>query len=148
MKVTMKANFSKAITDVNAWSQRKIQRIEDVVNESAINVQTGAKKRCAVDTGRLRSSIAILMSLEQRKLGGYRVQVGTKVQYAAYVEFGTGVFAEHPTIPGRKTPWRYKTRGGTFVYTKGSKAQPFLHPAAEEERPNYFAAMRGVLNER
>lgn len=147
MKVTMKADFSKAIGDINQWKQRKIQRIEDVVNESSINVQSGAKQRCKVDTGRLRSSITILMSLEQRKLGGYRVQVGTKVNYAAYVEFGTGVFAEHPTIPGRKTPWTYKNRKGQFIRTKGSKAQPFLQPAAEEERPQFFSAMRGVLRE-
>lgn len=135
------------MADVNAWSQQKLQRIEDTVNEAAINVQAGAKKRCAVDSGRLRSSITILMSLEQRKAGGYTVKVGTKVNYAPYIEFGTGVFSEHPTIPGRNTPWKYRKRNGQFYYTKGSKAQPFLNPAAEEERPRYIASMRGVLSE-
>lgn len=143
MRVSMNADFNKATADVNAWSQHKMQRIKDVVNETSINVQNGAKRRCPVDKGRLRSSIAI----EPVSGPGYAVRVGTKVKYAPYVEFGTGIFSEHPTIQGRQTPWVYPKRGGGFVYTKGQKAQPFLHPAAEEERPNYIAAMRGALNE-
>lgn len=144
MRVTLNTDFKQATADVNTWSQKKLQRIKDVVNETAINVQTGAKSNCAVDTGRLRSSIVI----EPADAPGYAVRVGTKVQYAPYVEFGTGIFAEHPTIPGRQTPWVYPRRDGSFVYTKGQKAQPFLNPAAEAERPKYLAAMRGVLNER
>lgn len=139
----MSADFTKATADVNAWSQNKVQRIKDVVNETALNVQSGAKRRCPVDKGRLRSSIAI----EPANGPGYAVRVGTKVSYAPYVEFGTGIFSEHPTIQGRQTPWVYPKRGGEFVFTRGQKAQPFLNPAAEEERPKYIAAMRGVLSE-
>lgn len=143
MRVNVRADFSRAAGDVQAWSQRKLQRIQDTVNESAINIQTGAKRRCAVDTGRLRSSIVI----EPASAPGYALKVGTKVFYAPYIEWGTGVFAEHPTIPGRQTPWTYPRRNGAMVFTRGSAAQPFLFPAAEDERPRYLAAIRGVLRE-
>jgi HK97 gp10 family phage protein len=43
-----------------------------------------AKKACPVDTGRLRSSIS-----HAYDVGAGEVYVGTNVEYAAYVEFGT-----------------------------------------------------------
>lgn len=154
----MNANFKQAAGQIDAWSYLKMQRIEQTVNESAVNVQKGAKKRCAVNTGRLRSSIAI----EPASGEGIRLRVGTKVFYAPYVEWGTGIFAEHPTEPGRKTPWAFPVpksgkeygfkqiegEDGKMLYvTRGSKPHPFLFPAFEDERPNFLAAMRGVLQE-
>lgn len=158
MRVTMKSNINLAAGQVEAWSQRKIKRIEDTVNASAINVQTGAKKRCAVDTGRLRSSIAI----EPASGPGFVLRVGTKVFYAPYVEWGTGIHSDHPTEKGRQTPWAFPVPDGKKKYgfktiegengemlyvTRGSKPHPFLFPAFEEERPNFLSSMRGVLNE-
>ena len=43
-----------------------------------------AKKACPVDTGRLRSSIS-----HASDVGAGEVYIGTNVEYAAYVEFGT-----------------------------------------------------------
>lgn len=160
MRVTIKADFSKAVANVAAWSKRKQQRIKDTVNESAINVQGGAKRRVRTDTGRLKSSIVI----EPASGPGYRLRVGSKVFYAPYVEFGTGIFSEHPTIQGRQTPWafpvpqtgknkdKYKFKrlnidGKEMFLTRGSKAHPFLHPSFEEERPRFIAAMRKVVRE-
>jgi HK97 gp10 family phage protein len=162
MRVTMKADFTKAMGNVRAWSQRKQQRIKDTVNESAINIQTGAKANLSrggqVNTGRLRSSIAI----EPANGPGFKLRVGTKVFYAPYVEWGTGIFSEHPTEPGRKTPWAFPipkagkkeygfkriTKDGVEMYvTRGSKPHPFLFPAFESERPKFIAAMRGVMKE-
>jgi len=159
VKVTMKADFSRARQDIQAWSQAKLKQIQDVVNETALNVQTGAKKRCPVDTGRLRSSIAI----EPANGPGYVLRVGTKVFYAPYVEFGTGIFSEHPA-GGRQTPWafpvpktgknkdkykfkRIKINDQEYFITRGAKPHPFLFPAAEEERPRYLAAMREALKQ-
>ena len=159
MRVKMKADFKRAAQDIAAWSERKQQDIKNVVNESAINVQNGAKRRAKVDTGRLRSSIAIEPASAR---DGFALKVGTKVKYAPFVEFGTGIFSEHPTIPGRKTPWafpvpktgknaakykfpRIEMEGKEYFLTRGSKPHPFLNPAAEDERPNFNAAMRGAL---
>jgi hypothetical protein len=157
MRVTMKANFKQAAGQIDAWSHLKMREVEDTVNESALNIQKGAKRRCAVNLGRLRSSIAV----EPASGPGINLRVGTKVFYAPYVEWGTGIFAEHPTIKGRQTPWAFpipksgkkygfkqiEGENGDMLYlTRGSKPHPFLLPAFEDERPAFLAALKGVLS--
>jgi hypothetical protein len=159
MKVTMKADFKRAAKDVEKWSQRKQQAVQ--VNESALNIQGGAKRRVKVDTGNLRAKIVIEPATG---LGGFSLRVGTKVFYAPYIEWGTGIFSEHPTKNGRQTPWafpvpktgknkdkynfkRIEIDGKPYFVTRGSKPHPFLFPSFEEERPKFLANVRRVLNE-
>lgn len=51
-----------------------------------IRVERVAKSLCPVDTGRLRSSITHALGRDSRSL---YCDVGTDVEYAPYVEFGT-----------------------------------------------------------
>lgn len=142
--------IDKAMKKLSKWEHTKRQAVKDVINESALNIQKGAKQRCTVDTGRLRSSIAIQTFNE-----GLTLQVGTKVKYAPFVEFGTGKFVDIPTAAGfsatgRKTPWLYpESKGGKLtgemIFTHGSKPKPFLFPAFEEEKPRFIKAMKGAL---
>jgi hypothetical protein len=77
-----------------------------------------------VGTGELRGSI------QSRKLDTSSAQVAPAVEYAAYVEYGTGLFAEGGG--GRKTPWVYRSaKTGQFVTTSGHVAMPFMRPAYE-----------------
>jgi hypothetical protein len=58
--------------------------------------------------------------------------VFTPLEYAPYVEFGTGLFAEEG---GRKdVPWHYKDDEGNWHSTSGMKPQPYLRPALDENR--------------
>jgi HK97 gp10 family phage protein len=82
------------------------------IRRSTLNVQTGAKKRAPVDTARLRNSIATAY-----ENNGLRGIVGTNVDYAPFVEWGT-----------RRT-----------------RAQPFMHPAFEEEWPKFIARLRAAM---
>jgi HK97 gp10 family phage protein len=97
---------------------------------AALRIQGGAKRRTPVRTGRLRNSIgaADTEALLQGLNGASRLSadtteavVGTNVEYAPFVEFGTRRMA----------------------------ARPFLVPAFEEERPGFelrlAAALRGEL---
>jgi HK97 gp10 family phage protein len=68
-----------------------------------LRVQRGAKRRCPVDTGRLRSSIAEELGTDAR---GLVEVIGTDVNYAPHVEFGTSRM----------------------------RAQPFLRPALDDVR--------------
>lgn len=56
----------------------------------AAQVERQAKIYCPVDTGRLRASIA---SVTVREGGGLVAYVGSDVEYAIYVEFGTRFMA-------------------------------------------------------
>lgn len=51
-----------------------------------VRVETAAKRHAPVDTGRLRSSITHAVERDSRGLVGL---VGTNVEYAPHVEFGT-----------------------------------------------------------
>lgn len=61
----------------------------------ALQVERAAKRYCAVDTGRLRSSISHGI---RRDPGGLLAVVGTNVDYAPYVEFGTRYMAAQPFL--------------------------------------------------
>jgi len=68
---------------LNSFSIRKKKAIMDLVSETALNIETEAKKNVPVDTGRLKSSIRILA----KAISGLGVEVGTEVDYAAKVEY-------------------------------------------------------------
>ncbi len=87
-----------------------------------------AKALCPVATGRLHDSIVSEMD------GDGKVVIGTNVEYAAFVELGTGSYSKEG---GRKTPWAYKDENGQWHTTSGHEAQPYLRPAAEEHKGDY-----------
>ena len=62
-----------------------------------------AKKLCPVDTGNLRNSITHKIELNDGSGSAY---IGTNIEYAPYVELGTGIHAEGGG--GRPTPWAYQ----------------------------------------
>lgn len=94
-----------------------------------------AKELCVVDTGRLRNSIS-------HEVDGDAVYIGTNVEYAPYIEMGTGIYAEEG---GRTTPWTYKDNKGNWVTTRGSKPHPFLRPAAQDYREEYKDLMEQAM---
>jgi hypothetical protein len=61
------------------------QAIVKQVAKSALNVQRGARRRAPVDTGRLRASIRPVFYRD-----GIAADVGSDVEYAHFMEFGTG----------------------------------------------------------
>ena len=100
--------------------------IEKALNKGCIVVEYDAKKRCPVGkTGLLRNSIRHWV--EPNTNEGY---VGTRMSYAPYVEYGTGIYARDGD--GRQTPWVYRTADGEFYFTEGQKPQPYIEPALEE----------------
>lgn len=68
------------------------------------------------------------------------------LEYAPYVEYGTGLFAENGN--GRKdVPWGYEDeKTGETIWTKGQHPQPFLRPALNENREQITRLLRGGLS--
>ena len=87
-----------------------------------------AKDLAPVDTGNLRNSIS-----HKVDDGEPAVYIGSNVEYAAYVELGTGKYTEG----GRPTPWVYQDDNGNWHWTAGNPAQPFLAPAVKEHATTY-----------
>lgn len=97
------------------------------VEKACLLVEGKAKEKCPSDTGILRSSIMSDVKTEQNQIVG---TVGTMLEYAPFIEYGTGLFAENGD--GRQTPWYYQDKDGEWHYTTGMPPHPFLRPALKE----------------
>ena len=115
------------IIDNSAEVSAKIKNaIKRALVRIGMQAESFAKKLCVVDTGRLRNSIT-------HKVQGDAAYIGTNVEYAPYIELGTGKY--YPG--GRKTPWAYKDEKGRWHMTHGQRAKPFLKPAAADHAQTY-----------
>lgn len=102
--------------------------VEKALEECGLVAEGYAKKLAPVDTGNLRNSISHKVDPEEPA-----VYIGTNNSYAAYQEFGTGIYTEG----GRDTPWVYQDEKGNWHWTRGNKAQPFLKPAVADHARQY-----------
>ena len=66
-----------------------------LLEKMVLKVEREAKSLCPVDTGRLRSSITSQVYTEEDTIVGV---VGTDVEYAAFVEFGTSRASAQPFL--------------------------------------------------
>ena len=105
-------------------------------------VERAAKQKAPKDTGALRRSIQSKVETRGRDVEGI---VFTPLEYAPYVEYGTGLFAEKG---GRKkVPWFYKDDEGKTHMTSGQKPQPYMRPAIKENREKVVDTfVKGVLS--
>lgn len=120
--------------NINKYKSAATERLEDATNVALINIQRGAKMRSPVDTGRLRSSI----HLTQMGTDGI---VYTNVNYAPFVEYGTGNLVEIPAGQEDDAA-QFKGKG---IREVNRAAQPFMFPSWEEERPKYIKRIRKAL---
>lgn len=97
------------------------EAIRKALEQSCLIVEGDAKVRCPVDSGQLRQSI-------NHKVEDRTGQVSTNVEYAPYVEIGTGIYSSG----GRQTPWVYQDTKGRWHRTSGGKPHPFMKPALEQ----------------
>ena len=132
------ARYDIALKDI-------VNNVLDALEVSGALIEASAKFLCPVDLGELKGSIN--HQVDENELC---VRVGTNVEYAPYVEFGTGEYAENGQ--GRKGGWFYVTdrpvvagwlrplgitKDGKYLYfTYGSKPQPYLRPALLENKGN------------
>jgi HK97 gp10 family phage protein len=81
-------SLAAALTRIDATTTAQLWTI-------GLRVQNTARTLCAVDTGRLRASI---MATKGEDARGAFVDIGTNVEYAIYVEFGTRYMAAQPYL--------------------------------------------------
>ena len=108
-------------------------QLEQALNKACLIVENEAKKLCPVDTGQLRSSITHEVVEKEGR-------VGTNVEYAPYVEYGTGLFAANGD--GRQERWSYQDGEGNWYSTIGQQPQPFLHPALNNNREQVLQTIK------
>lgn len=114
------------------------EEIKKAVQESALTIESLAKKEAPVDTGTLRSSIQTTF-----RKNGMEAEIGSDKAYAPFIEFGT---SPHFPPPSALEAWAERhgfERGFAFaiakkISEKGTRPQPFLIPAFEKEKNNFI----------
>lgn len=122
--------------DFDAICQKALPAIGRMLEDTAVVL-------CPVDTGRLRGSITYATKFKKDRPRGeakqndavtqptskYKCYVGTNVEYAPYVEYGTGPHVVGGpvdlTIRGKHIGWRY------IGQHPGTQAQSFLRKALD-----------------
>lgn len=114
------------------------QELKQAMGRVCALVERAAKKKAPKDTGDLRRSITSEVNVSGGEVEGI---VFTPLEYAPYVEYGTGLFAENG---GRKdVPWNYQDDEGNWHSTSGMKPQPFMRPALDENREEILRILQG-----
>ena len=109
--------------------------------ETAESIQGKAKEYVRVDTGKTRGSYDVKLIKDEKK-----ALVGSGEDNAIYEEYGTGIHAENGM--GRKTPWRFKTKDGTWRWTRGKTATRPLRNGYEDVAPTAAEAYARLCENR
>lgn len=114
------------------------KRVKQIVLETGQLIQSIAKASAPVDDGSLRDSISLKLLN-----GGFVAVVHVGTDYAIYVNYGTGIYAEGPGgSRAKKIPWTYfSSKLNRFVTTSGMKPQEFWEPAAEAGGRHFITEM-------
>ena len=129
-------------------AEKLIARLDKMSDEAALRknletaallVERSAKQKAPKDTGALRRSIT-------SKVEGLEGIIYTPLEYAPYIEYGTGLFAEGN---GRKdVPWNYQDDKGNWHSTSGLKPHPFMRPSLDENREKIVDILKeGVMDD-
>ena len=124
---------------INAVKEQILTALEAVGIQAEGDVKDKITEMGAVDTGRLRNSIAHQVADDEQA-----VYVGTNTDYAVYVHEGTGAAnVEGGTL---KTRWVYQDPlTGEFKIGKPQKPRRFLKEAIEQWASDYKAILEEYL---
>ena len=110
---------------------------EAKIKKCCAMVERAAKEKAPKGTGELRRSITSRVEERDGEMVGI---VFTPLEYAPYVEYGTGLFAEN----GGRTdvPWHYQDDEGEWHSTSGQKPQPYMRPALNDCREEIIRILK------
>jgi HK97 gp10 family phage protein len=124
--------------------QQMRRKREETAKEIAIFVEAEAKQRVAVKTGHLRRSITHETEHEDHKS---TARIGTNVEYAQVLEEGS---KPHEIKRKDGKPLKLNINGKWVTVGKvnhpGTKAQPYLRPAIEENVDEIQERIKRGLN--
>jgi HK97 gp10 family phage protein len=112
--------------------------IKAALGRACALVERSAKEKAPKGNGDLRRSIT-------SKVEDTEGIVYTPLEYAPYIEYGTGLFAENG---GRQdVPWCYQDDEGEWHSTSGQPPRPYMRPALNENREKILRILKEGLTE-
>lgn len=130
--------YDNAADVIKATAEQKLRALEAVGIQAEGDVKGEITDLDAVDTGRLRGSIA-------HQVYGDSVEVGTNVDYAVYVHEGTGKYAIGGGTP--KERWVYRDpMTGEFRMGFPQKPRRFIKNAMERFAKDYIEIIKEYIS--
>lgn len=121
------------VKELEDYEKDMEQWVKKGIAKTTLKIYNTAVEMAPVDMGYLKESIDFMY-----KDGGFTGIISVGAEYAIYVEYGTGIYAEGPGgSRAKKIPWSYQDADGEWHTTYGSPAQPFWNPAIDAGRA-YF----------
>ena len=133
----MAVEFHSNLGAVLKGSEEAIARAAETIGGMA---ESYAKDLAPYITGGLRNSITHATENNNRT-----VLIGSTIEYAPYVELGTGIYAEGGSR-AKEIPWRYQDEKGHWHTTYGRQPKPYLRPAIENHKDEYKEVLQTEMN--
>ena len=141
------SEIRKALGNLSGFTQEVNMELEGLVRRSTFRVAGSAKRNAPSNFGKLRQAIV-------PKVKGLTGEVAVNVDYAGAVEFGTKPHVIRPRWkkalafkPG--AGFRFWDESGRVVVKRvkhpGTKAQPYLRPAVEQEAVRMRKALKRII---
>lgn len=116
-----------------------VENYQSALQKACLIVETEAVKTAPKQDGTLRNSIT-------SKVEGLTGVVYTPLEYAPYVEYGTGLFATGKGGGRKDVPWVYRDKKtGNFYSTVGQYPQPFMRPSLDNNRENIIKLLKEAI---
>ena len=132
------AAFDKLFKDLDKYAKEVVIELDAEMAAGLRDMETQAKTFAPVDTGRLRGAI----SAHKHEPLVYDLRAET--DYAAYVEFGTGPYAES-YVPSLDPEWQEYAKTFQKATPGHTKQHPFFYRAVRDVFPIMIERMKKVL---
>lgn len=134
-------DFAAFADDLREAADRLDEAVDAGTKTTVKQIERTAKQNAANDTGNLEKRIRFV------KLAVAEYIVGTDVDYADDVEFGT---APHVITPTDADALAFEGQDGELIFRQsvdhpGTPAQPFLRPALQEHRSDLVANIEAEI---
>ncbi|MHC5281156.1 HK97-gp10 family putative phage morphogenesis protein [Listeria kieliensis] len=91
-KVVAVIGLDKFVKGIQKHSQKVQNEVSSEIQKSALRIEKGAKRRVAVDTGRLKAAI------RAKKTSKFQAEINARTNYAIYLEEGTRKMRAQPFL--------------------------------------------------
>ena len=135
MKIELKG-LDKIVADLNKFGKSVEMPVKVGITKATNYCKKVAKEKCPVDTGTLKGSIHSEVRKKAEKIEG---EVSTILEYAAYVELGTGQ-------RGKETNTNPELEVNYRADWKGQQAKPYMYPAYLETREKLPKFLEDEMN--
>jgi hypothetical protein len=136
------SQLTKGAVAFEALAKALPKKVDDVLNANALEIEGKAKRAAPANTGMLRRSIKANTEKPLVK------HITANVNYAAYVEFGTGKYAADYVsgLPAEYADYAAGFKGSKRIIKNGMYPRPYLIPSLINQIPQLKTDLINLLN--